>query len=46
MSYKMVADKCFISIKTVWGHIKSIYEKLHVHSKSGAVVKAVKWKIL
>ena len=46
MSYKMVADKCFISIETVRGHIKSIYEKLHVHSKSEAVVKAVRGKIV
>ena len=46
MSYKMVADKCFISIETVRGHIKNIYEKLHVHSKSEAVVKAIKGKIV
>ena len=46
MSYKMVADKCFISIETVRGYIKSIYEKLQVHSKSEAVVKAIKGKIV
>lgn len=46
MSYKMVADKCFISIETVRGHIKNIYEKLQVHSKSEAVVKAIKGKIV
>ncbi|TMI88437.1 MAG: response regulator transcription factor [Bacteroidetes bacterium] len=46
MSYKMVADKCFISIETVRGYIKSIYEKLQVHSKSEAVVKALKRKIV
>ena len=46
MSYKMIADHCFISIETVRGHIKSIYEKLHVHSKSEAVAKAIKGKIV
>jgi DNA-binding CsgD family transcriptional regulator len=46
MSYKMVADHCFISIETVRGYIKNIYEKLHVHSKSEAVAKAIKGKIV
>jgi DNA-binding NarL/FixJ family response regulator len=46
MSYKLVADNCFISIDTVSGHIKNIYKKLQVHSKSEAVVKAIKGKIV
>ena len=46
MSYKMIADHCFISIETVRGHIKNIYEKLHVHSKSEAVAKAIRGKIV
>lgn len=46
MSYKMIADICFISIETVNVHIKNIYKKLHVHSKSEAVVKAIKGKIV
>ena len=46
MSYKMIADSCFISLDTVRGHIRSIYEKLHVHSKSEAVIKAIKGKIV
>lgn len=46
MSYKLIADACFISIDTVRGHIRNIYEKLHVHSKSEAVVKAIKGKIV
>lgn len=37
-----IADKLFISIQTVRNHIRHIYEKLHVHSKSQAVVKALK----
>ncbi|MEO6130737.1 MAG: response regulator transcription factor, partial [Saprospiraceae bacterium] len=46
MSYKMIADTCFISIDTVSGHIKSIYRKLQVHSKSENVVKAIKGNIV
>ena len=46
MSYKMIAHACFISIDTVRGHIRSMYEKLHVHSKSEAVALAIKNKIV
>ena len=46
MSYKLIADACFISIDTVRGHIRNIYEKLHVHSKGEAVAKAIKSKIV
>ncbi|MDL1894440.1 response regulator transcription factor, partial [Sphingobacteriales bacterium CHB3] len=37
-----IGDKLFISPETVRNHIKHIYEKLHVHSKSQAVAKAIK----
>ena len=46
MSYKLIADQCFISIDTVSGHIKNIYRKLHVNSKSEAVAKAIKGYIV
>lgn len=46
MSYKMIADTCFISADTVNGHIKNIYKKLQVHSKGEAVAKAIKRKII
>jgi DNA-binding NarL/FixJ family response regulator len=42
MSYKLIADECIISIDTVNVHIKNIYKKLQVHSKSEAVAKAIK----
>jgi DNA-binding NarL/FixJ family response regulator len=46
MSYKLIAAHCFISIDTVRGHIRNIYDKLHVHSKSEAVIKALKGHIV
>lgn len=46
MSYKLIANACFISIDTVRGHIRNIYEKLHVHSKNEAVATAIKSKIV
>jgi len=37
-----ISDKLFISFDTVRNHIRHIYEKLQVHSKSQAVVKALR----
>lgn len=45
-SYKMIADILFISEETVRRHLKSIYKKLEVHSKSEAVAKALKEKLV
>jgi DNA-binding NarL/FixJ family response regulator len=45
-SYKMIASQMFIAIDTVRSHIKKIYEKLHVNSKSEAVARAFKDRIL
>jgi len=46
MSYKMIAAACSITYFTVNMHIKNIYEKLHVHSATEAVSKAMKNKIV
>lgn len=46
MSYKQIATSCFISVDTVRGHIRNIYEKLHVNSKSAAVAKAIQDRII
>ena len=46
LSYKMIADKCSISIFTVNAHVRKIYEKLQVHSATEAVAKATRHKIL
>lgn len=45
-SYKMIAAEMFIAIDTVRSHIKKIYEKLQVNSKSEAVAKAFKDNLL
>lgn len=44
-SYKKIAEKLFISPLTVQSHIKRVYEKLQVHSKSAAVSKALKYRL-
>ena len=41
-SYKLIADKLFISMDTVRSHIKKIYDKLQVNSKSEAVAKTLR----
>ena len=46
MSYKLIASACFISIDTVRGHIRNIYDKLHVHSKGEAIATAIKDRIV
>lgn len=45
-SYKMIADHCFISMGTVCTHITNIYKKLHVNSKSEAVAKAIRERLI
>ena len=45
-SYKMIADKCFVSIGTVYSHINNVYKKLQVNSKSEAVIKALKERLV
>ena len=45
-SYKMIAAEICISIDTVRFHIKKIYDKLHVHSATEAVSRALKDKLL
>lgn len=37
-----ISNRLFISLQTVRNHIRHIYEKLHVHSKSQVVAKAIK----
>ena len=46
LSQKQIADALFISTSTVNGHIQHIYEKLHVHTGSAAVAKAVRERLV
>ena len=46
LSYKMIAEACGISYSTVNSHLKKIYEKLHVHSATEAIQKALMQKIV
>lgn len=41
-NYQEIADRLFISVDTVRHHIRNIYRKLHVHSQSEAVAKAIR----
>jgi DNA-binding NarL/FixJ family response regulator len=41
-SYQATARELGVSVNTVRNYIRSIYEKLHVHSKSAAVSKAIR----
>ena len=46
LAYKQVADELEISIDTVRSHIRSIYEKLQVHSATEAVSRALRDRLV
>lgn len=46
LSYKLIGVEVNISIDTVRSHIRKIYEKLHVHSQTEAVSKAINEKLV
>jgi DNA-binding NarL/FixJ family response regulator len=46
LSKKQIAEKLFLSFFTIDTHLKNIYLKLHVHSRSGAVAKVLKERLL
>jgi DNA-binding NarL/FixJ family response regulator len=45
-SYKTAARELAVSLDTIRFHVRNIYDKLHVHSKSEAVVKALRSGLL
>jgi len=45
-SYKMIGAELSIATDTVKSHVTSIYAKLHVHSGTEAVSKAIRDKIV
>ncbi|MBK9097154.1 MAG: response regulator transcription factor [bacterium] len=46
LSKKQIAEKIFLSHHTVDSHLRNIYAKLEVHSRSSAISKAIKEKLL
>ena len=46
LSKKQIAEKIFLSHHTVDSHIRNIYAKLEVHSRSSAISKAIREKLL
>lgn len=45
-SYSMIADELFITKETAKSHIKNIYSKLQVNSKSEAIAKATQDRLI
>ena len=45
-SYKTAALELGVSVNTVSFHVRHIYEKLHVHSKSEAASKALRSNLI
>lgn len=45
-TYKTAAAKLDITVHTVWFHLRHVYEKLQVHSKSEAVAKAIRTRLV
>ena len=45
-NYQEIGEQLFISVDTVRHHIRNIYKKLHVHSQSEAVAKAIRKKLI
>jgi DNA-binding NarL/FixJ family response regulator len=44
--YQTAADQLRVSVNTVRTHVRSIYEKLQVHSKAEAVAKALRERLV
>ena len=45
-SSRAIADALCVSVETVRFHFRNIYKKLHVHSKSEAVAKAIRRRLV
>ena len=46
LTAKEIAQRLFLSLRTVDTHVKNIYSKLQVHTRSGAVTKAFRERLL
>ena len=45
-SYQSLGEQFHVSINTIRNYIRRIYDKLHVHSKSEAVSKALRNRLI
>jgi DNA-binding CsgD family transcriptional regulator len=45
-NYKTAAIELGVSVNTISFHMRRVYEKLHVHSKSQAVAKALRQRLI
>ena len=45
-NYKTAGVELGVSVNTISFHMRHIYEKLHVHSKSEAVAKALRERLI
>ena len=46
LTMKQIADRAHLSYHTIDTHVRNIYAKLHVHSRSAAVAKALQERIV
>jgi DNA-binding NarL/FixJ family response regulator len=46
LTKRQIADKLFLSFFTIDTHVRNIYAKLHVHSRTGVVTKVLKERLL
>lgn len=46
LSKRQIAERLFVSFYTIDTHLKNIYEKLHVHTRSGVVAKALRERLI
>ncbi len=46
LTIKEIAEQLFLAFSTIDSHMRNIYSKLHVHSRTQAVVKALKERLI